>query len=92
MYGIFTNIYPINDPNVGKYTRHGSYGSWISRISAYFNQETRVFVWLKRLKYGASIDLSRKLQIFSTWSGHGINLHGLAFPMFPLSIGGWFRV
>ena len=26
MYGIFTNIYPINDPNVGKYTIHGSYG------------------------------------------------------------------
>ena len=23
MYGIFTNIYPINDPNVGKYTIHG---------------------------------------------------------------------
>lgn len=22
MYGIFTNIYPINDPNVGKYTIH----------------------------------------------------------------------
>ena len=27
MYGIFTNIYPINDPNVGKYAIHGSYGS-----------------------------------------------------------------
>ena len=26
MYGIFTNIYPINDPNVGKYITHGSYG------------------------------------------------------------------
>ena len=26
MHGIFTNIYPINDPNVGKYTIHGSYG------------------------------------------------------------------
>ena len=26
MYGIFTNIYPINDPNVGKSTIHGSYG------------------------------------------------------------------
>ena len=26
MYGIVTNIYPINDPNVGKYTIHGSYG------------------------------------------------------------------
>jgi hypothetical protein len=26
MYGIFTNICPINDPNVGKYTIHGAYG------------------------------------------------------------------
>ena len=26
MYGIFTNIYLINDPNVGKYTTHGAYG------------------------------------------------------------------
>ena len=26
MYGIFTNIYPKNHPNVGKYTIHGSYG------------------------------------------------------------------
>ena len=24
--GISTNIYPINDPNVGKYTIHGAYG------------------------------------------------------------------
>ena len=29
MYGIFTNIYPINDPNVGKYTIHGAYGRWL---------------------------------------------------------------
>ena len=28
MYGIFTNIYLINDPNVGKYTIHGAYGMW----------------------------------------------------------------
>ena len=28
MYGIFTNIYPINDPNVDKYTIHGAYGIW----------------------------------------------------------------
>ena len=24
MYGIFTNIYHINDPNVGKYSIHGA--------------------------------------------------------------------
>jgi len=27
MYGIFTYIYPKNQPNVGKYTIHGSYGN-----------------------------------------------------------------
>ena len=26
MYGIFTNIYPKNHPNVGKYSINGSYG------------------------------------------------------------------
>ena len=26
MYGIFTNMYPINHPNVGKYTIHGAFG------------------------------------------------------------------
>ncbi len=26
MYGIFTDIYHKNQPNVGKYTIHGSYG------------------------------------------------------------------
>ena len=26
MYGIFTYIYPINEPNVGKYTIHGASG------------------------------------------------------------------
>ena len=28
MYGIFTNISPINHPNVGKYTIHGAYGEY----------------------------------------------------------------
>ena len=26
MYGIFTNIFPKNHPNVGKYNIHGAYG------------------------------------------------------------------
>ena len=28
MYGIFTNIYPKNHPNVGNYTIHGVYVYW----------------------------------------------------------------
>ncbi len=31
MYGIFTYIYQKNQPNVGKYTIHGSYGSYENR-------------------------------------------------------------
>jgi hypothetical protein len=37
MYGIFTNIYPINDPNVGKYTIHGAYGLYFMVILAVFH-------------------------------------------------------
>ena len=37
MYGIFTTIYPINDPNVGKYTIHGAYGLYFMVILAYFS-------------------------------------------------------
>ena len=32
MYGIFTYIYHTNQPNVGKYTLHGSCGSWYTYI------------------------------------------------------------
>jgi len=34
MYGIFTNIYPKNHPNVGKYTIHGAFGKeqWFFNI------------------------------------------------------------
>ena len=33
MYGIFTNIYPKNHPNVGKYTIHGAYGKQKQKTS-----------------------------------------------------------
>ena len=32
MYGICSNIYPINGPNVGKYTIHGAYGYIIEHV------------------------------------------------------------
>ena len=39
MYGIFTNIYPKNHPNVGNYTIHGAYGIniYIFHISTEFH-------------------------------------------------------
>ena len=45
MYGIFTNIYHINDPNVGKYTIHGFYGwcSWSKHVRNLLNTN---WTWL----------------------------------------------
>ena len=39
MYRIFTTIYPINDPNVGKYTIHGAYGYIYFYLYLYFRCE-----------------------------------------------------
>ena len=36
MYGIFTYIYHKNQPNVGKYTIHGSYGLWMTHAKKLF--------------------------------------------------------
>ena len=33
MYGIFTNIYPKNHPNVGKHSIHGASGIWLVYVS-----------------------------------------------------------
>ena len=33
MYGIFTNIDPINDPNVGTYSIHGACGNWCNVLA-----------------------------------------------------------
>ena len=41
MYGIFTYIYHKNQPNVGKYTIHGSYGYEYSLIYTYKLAVTR---------------------------------------------------
>ena len=38
MYGIFTYIHPINDPNVGKYTIHGSSGEARSAVPVLWDQ------------------------------------------------------
>ena len=39
MYGVFTNIFPIYDPNVGKYSIHGSYGHYHALILYSFNRQ-----------------------------------------------------
>jgi hypothetical protein len=36
MYGIFTNIYPKNHPNVGKYTIHGASGNYCTFLPPAF--------------------------------------------------------
>ena len=35
MYGVYTYIYHKNQPNVGKYTIHGSYGNKVNLLSSY---------------------------------------------------------
>ena len=42
MYGIFTNIYPINEPNVGKYTIHGASGYIYIHIHIYITHNDDV--------------------------------------------------
>ena len=42
MYGIFTNIYPKNHPNVGNYTIHGAYGIYIYIYISYIHRIPRM--------------------------------------------------
>ena len=57
MYGIFTYIYHKNQPNVGKYTIHGSYGKWIS-VCQLANHRVIFSSWpLPSLKLTASLHL-----------------------------------
>ena len=48
MYGIFTNIYPKNHPNVGKYTIHGAYGICLSFFQPGGHVPLRRGLWLRR--------------------------------------------
>ena len=55
MYGIFTYIYPIYDPNVGKYTIHGSSGyvSWVSVVATdYYRRDSKSEKHWRRLRDG----------------------------------------
>ena len=45
MYGICTNIYPINEPNVGKYTIHGAYGLYMVILIHVPTELDHVFFW-----------------------------------------------
>ena len=43
MYGIFTYIYHENQPNVGKYTIHGSYGELYKSTRDFFGVEKKTW-------------------------------------------------
>jgi len=47
MYGIFTYICHTNQPNVGKYTIHGSYGKWKVFTWVTFNQTFSTIMYLE---------------------------------------------
>ena len=54
MYGIFTNIYPKNHPNVGKYTIHGAYGIHIYIYTyVYIQRKSHMAGWeIPRTSHG----------------------------------------
>ena len=60
MYGIFTYIYHKNEPNVGKYTIHGSYGQCCPKTNyKVITPVTRFFKFFgnpKRIPYGIFTD------------------------------------
>ena len=69
MYGIFTNMYPKNDPNVGKYSMHGASGIYNGNIigkyweySGMYNQQHDLVgcVW----KIGCSSQIRNLLEKF----------------------------
>ena len=64
MYGIFTYIYHKNQPNVGKYTIHGSYGSYMDRI--YTSHHGAFFPHLQELYSDV-----RRLDLIETLGGEG---------------------
>ena len=84
MYGIFTYIYPINDPNVGKYsTIHGSSGIIIPnrwKNKKCFKQPTRL-MYLVPSVVPLDFNPSGKASAFfaasaQLWDGPSETLHG----------------
>ena len=69
MYGIFTNIYPINHPNVGKYTIHGAYG-------IYYHVGATGYPWNRRCPESALGLAQDVLQRKRSEARFGISLPG----------------
>ena len=69
MYWIFTNIYPKNHPNVGKYTIHGAYGIWNHQFQWLIHRCKMIQPgFLGRLKHEANWDEGR-------WTTTGASSH-----------------
>ena len=60
MYGIFTYIYHKNQPNVGKYTIHGSYG--------YYEVSSTLFLMMYTVQLFLFIHFTRLVQKFTVFS------------------------
>ena len=56
MYGIFTYIYHKNQPNVGKYTIHGSYGNGRSNQNSRHTEYIVIQIAHKKLEDYPSCD------------------------------------
>ena len=72
MYGIFTYIYHKNQPNVGKYTLHGSCGSWCTNTFQHTAREPLQHPhhpWKKTAKFAIQVaDAANPLQL--RFAGH----------------------
>ena len=65
--GIFTNIYPINEPNVDKYTIPGAWSIWVflNRQLGYLSFcGTRYIVAIGYSKYSVTVPFSSKHHIY----------------------------
>ena len=71
MYGIFTYIYHKNQPNVGVYTRHGSYGLWIGgpMVSVVFDFDLSFRLWKWESLFGThdGCQKSSNKKYFPSW-------------------------
>ena len=68
MYGIFTYIYHKNQPNVGKYTIHGSLGHiwWVFKKIVFDDQKTCMPLHLQRVRTSSDSFITVKVKV--SWS------------------------
>ena len=73
MYGIFTNICPKNQPNVGKYSIHGAYGNVFKVLSARHCYDNAMICFCIAFRVGFSPHLFCGSS--NNFCGHHVTIH-----------------